>query len=879
MLKCWERRLPEKYVVSAIPSVNSLDLKAEIETLDSGILISTNGLVDSGAEGMFLDSTWVHTNNINTKKLCTPIPVYNINGTPNESGAISEVADVSLRYNGHSERALFAITQLGSQQMILGFTWLKEHNPEVNWQTKSVKMSRCPDKCRTCRTEIQTEKKEVKKAEERINACRQGPFPVLVEDYDVEEDEGDDPSSSTSNSPPIGTWDDMPAFSKDVEVDDYELKDRVFATWLHPEVTPVDIRASSSVSARLAEAHSKNSEKKSFRDLVPESLHEFEDFFSKEVFDALPQTRQWDHSIKLNTDNPRLRHSKVYPMSRNEQAELDSFLDEALQTGRIRPSKSPIGAPVFFIKKKDGGLRFVQDYRALNEITIKNGYPLLLIDNLIHRLSGARYFTKLDVRWGYNNVCIKEGDEWKAAFRTNRGLFEPPVMYFGLTNSPATFQTMMNDLFHDLIMEGHVCVYLDDILIFSSDLKAHREVLRRVIEVLRTNKLYLRAEKCEFERTRIKYLGVIISHNHVEMDPTKVTGVAEWPTPKNRKEVQSFLGFTNFYRRFIPHFSDDARPLFDLSKKDVAFQWGIPEDEVFNKLKKSITSTPILTLPSDDQPFHIEADGSGVATGAVLSQLSSEDGTWHPVSFLSKSLSAGKHNYEIHDVEMLAVMRALEEWRHYLEGAKHPFEIWTDHKNLEYFWTAQKLNRRQARWSLFLSRFNFSLHHKPSWSMGKPDTLSKRADHGSGQEDNNNIPLFPPELFQIRALAGIDSSREERSILQDIRRTLKDGVQEETMAKAIRELKEDKGRNSKCSARSAEWSESEDNLLLFRGKIYVPKDLDLRLRIVKQHHDSLIAGHPGRWKTLELVSRSYWWPQIVLVQLAKPPVGCSSRGF
>jgi hypothetical protein len=164
-------------------------------------------------------------------------------------------------------------------------------------------------------------------------------------------------------------------------------------------------------------------------------------------------------------------------MSLNEQAELDTFLDDALKTGRIRPSKSPIEAPVFFIKKKDGSLRFVQDYRALNEITIKNGYPLPLIDDLIHRLSGARYFTKLDVRWGYNNVHIKEGDKWKDAFRTNRGLFEPLVMYFGLTNSPATFQTMMNDLFHDVIMEGHVCVYLDDILIFTSDLKTHREIL------------------------------------------------------------------------------------------------------------------------------------------------------------------------------------------------------------------------------------------------------------------------------------------------------------------------------------------------------------------------------------------------------------------
>jgi hypothetical protein len=208
----------------------------------------------------------------------------------------------------------------------------------------------------TCRTEIQTKKKEAKKAEEHINTCQQGPFPVLIEDYDKEEDEGDDPTSSTSDSPPVGIWDDMPAFSEDVEADDYKPGDRVFTTWLHLEITPVGICASSSISARLAEAHSKNSEKKSFRDLVLESLHEFEDIFSKEVFNALPQTRQWDHAIKLNTDNPRLRHSKVYPMSLNEQAELDTFLDKALKTGRIRPSKSPIGAPVFFIKKKDSSL-------------------------------------------------------------------------------------------------------------------------------------------------------------------------------------------------------------------------------------------------------------------------------------------------------------------------------------------------------------------------------------------------------------------------------------------------------------------------------------------------------------------------------------------
>jgi hypothetical protein len=236
-------------------------------------------------------------------------------------------------------------------------------------------------------------------------------------------------------------------------------------------------------------------------------------------------------------------------MTLTEQTEMDAFLEEALATGRIRQSKSPLGAPVFFIKKKDGKLHFIQDYRALNAITRKNRYPLPLIDDLIHRLKGARYFTKLDMRWGYNNVHIREGDEWKATFCTNRGLFEPLVMYFGLTNSLATFQTMMNEIFQDLITEGVISVYLDDILIFTDSLEEHRRItcLCLVLDCMREHKLYLRLEKCEFEKTKIKHLGVIISHNKMEMDPVKIARVVDWPTPSNKKEVQSFVGFVNFY--------------------------------------------------------------------------------------------------------------------------------------------------------------------------------------------------------------------------------------------------------------------------------------------------------------------------------------------
>jgi hypothetical protein len=230
----------------------------------------------------------------------------------------------------------------------------------------------------------------------------------------------------------------------DSEVDDFiiEEDDRVFMAMMHPVDLHHSVRASSTVSGRLVEAFAKNSKPKGFEDIVPTSLHIYADVFSETAFNSLPERRKWDHAIELERE-PSPGFHKVYPMTLTEQTEMDIFLEEALATGCIRQSKSPLGAPVFFIKKKEGKLHFVQDYRALNAITRKNWYPLPLIDDLIHRLKDARYFTKLDIRWGYNNVHIREGNEWKAAFRTNRGLFEPLVMYFCLTNSSATFQTMM----------------------------------------------------------------------------------------------------------------------------------------------------------------------------------------------------------------------------------------------------------------------------------------------------------------------------------------------------------------------------------------------------------------------------------------------------
>jgi len=233
--------------------------------------------------------------------------------------------------------------------------------------------------------------------------------------------------------------------------------------------------------------------------------------------------------------------------------------------------KSSIAASVFFIKKKDGSLCLVQDYRALNAVTVKNRYPLPLISELVSQLCGARYFTKLDVCWSFNNVRIKPGDEWKAAFCTNRGLFEPLIMFFRMTNSPTTFQTMMNDIFRTVIVERIVVVYLDDILIFTKTEEEHERAVQRVLEILTEHKLFLHLEKCEFHRKQIEYLELVISENKIAMDPVKVTGVREWPIPENRTDVQAFIGFVNFYCRFIQDFSTIARPLFDLTRSDQAW--------------------------------------------------------------------------------------------------------------------------------------------------------------------------------------------------------------------------------------------------------------------------------------------------------------------
>jgi len=606
-------------------------------------IVETQIMLDSGAGENFIDHGYARDLNLTLNEIDKPLIVNNVDRTKNKTGTIKYWTNIRVTLGERMETIKFYITGLGRQKMILGITWHQQANPNINYQNNTItwrtgseeKTSDYRILLNSIMTKPESKKKKTKE------------MPDLVDLYDLDPD------------------------NELFEIDISEIS--------------IDDKGDIQLTPKT------ESLKKPLNEMIPKEYHDFLDVFDEEKASRFPTSKVWDHKIELK-EGFIPKSGKIYNLSPQEQLETKKFLKENLNKGYIRPSSSPQAAPLFFVKKKTGGLRPCQDYRYLNEWTIKNAYPLPLITDILDKLKGAKYFTKLDVQWGYNNVRIRDGDQWKAAFKTPEGLFEPTVMFFGMTNSPATFQSMMDEIFRIEIDKGCVIIYMDDILIFAKTQEELELMTRQVLLKLRENDLFLKPEKCAFAQTQVEYLGFIIEEGKVSMDQNKIEALKAWPEPKNQTEVRQFIGFGNFYRKFIRGYSDLARPLNELLKKERYFEWTQEAQEAFDTLKDQFSREPVLFMPDMTRPFQIKTDASKYPSGGVLTQ-EDKNGNRHPIAFISKSFTDTERNYDIYDRELYAIIRALKEWRHYIQGSPFTTRIYTDHQNLIYFKGTQNLNR------------------------------------------------------------------------------------------------------------------------------------------------------------------------------------------
>lgn len=545
----------------------------------------------------------------------------------------------------------------------------------------------------------------------------------------------------------------------------------------------------------------------------PEWLSEYQDVFPEELTD-LPPNRGLVHEITLVPGAQPIAKSP-YKMSLSEALELKDQLTQLLDQGFIRPSVSPWGAPILFQKKKDGTFRLCIDYRGLNQVTIKNKYPLPRIGELFDRLGGAKFFSKIDLRSGYYQVLIKEEDIPKTAFNTRFGHYEFTVMPFGLTNAPATFNRLMTDLFRKGL-DDFVLVFFDDILIYSKTREEHEQHLRQVLDILREAKLYAKRSKCSFFVEEVAYLGFIVSREGISPDPAKVEAVVKWPIPRSVPEVRGFLGLTGWCRIFIPEYALISGPLTELTKLDESFIWTDKRDTAFNKLKDLLASSPVLKLPDFEKAFEVIVDACGQGVGGILRQEG------HPIAYESRQLRVHEKNYPTHDLELLAVVHALKKWRHYL--LSQVFELVTDHKSLKWIFTQPELNMRQRRWVEFLQEFNFEIKFRPGKENQAADALSRRVSTlaisllsssltKDVQKEIQADPYFNPLLQEIQ-------TPDPRKHLAEY--TLVDGT------------------------------------LYFRQRMCIPASL--RIQILQEAHENPLAAHPGYHKMFAILTRHFYWP-------------------
>jgi RNase H-like domain found in reverse transcriptase/Reverse transcriptase (RNA-dependent DNA polymerase)/Integrase zinc binding domain/Chromo (CHRromatin Organisation MOdifier) domain len=761
-------------------------------------------MIDSGASGNFIDVDFIKVHSIPVAPKRIPVDLEVVDGRPIVGGQIThETLAIALGISTHSESIVFHATHLGHYQVILGIPWLRKHDPQITWSQHRLRFS----------------------SEFCLSNCL-------------------DPSISTAFTV-IGVS--QPFVSQPFVPQ--PLVSQPLAT-VQLSATP----HSTSLDSTILMEHSSNTSQSELQH-VPLEYHDFADVFSKAKADKLPEHKPYDHSILLIPESSP-PFGPIYSLSDVELKTVREYLDENLAKGFIQPSSSSAGAPILFDKKKDGSLRLCVDYRGLNKITVKDRYPLPLISELLDRVRNATIFTKIDLRGAYNLIRIAKGEEWKTAFRTRYGHYEYKVMPFGLTNAPATFQRLINNVLRNFLDLFVVC-YLDDILIYSTTIEDHRIHVRQVLQRLRENNLFAKPEKCIFHTSEVDFLGYIVTPSGMKMNPQKVQSVLEWPCPKSVNDLQSFLGFANYYRRFIQDYSAIVTPMTKLLKKDATFVWNNTAQAAFHILKSRFTSAPILCHFDPNKPTIIEADASDYAIGSILSQL--HNGILHPVAYYSRKLIPAETNYEIYDKEMLAIISAFKAWRPYLEGSQHQIQVFTDHRNLEWFQETKQYNRRQSRWAQFLTGYDFVIHYRPGSRHGKPDALSRRSDYRpeGGDDKPTDKPILKSHQFVIDPVSLSPLVIATRGLNDNLRQAILDALPEDPAIGPHLSCLKDQNLPTPNHLRNYSL---EDGLLMKNGLIYVPANDSIKLQILRAHHDSPIAGHYGQDKTLELISREFFWP-------------------
>ena len=869
----------------------------------------------------FIDDNYARSKNLPSSPLPQPRILRLADGTI--AGTVTRYTTIRYRIGPIQEDVALYRWPLDGPDIILGLPWLRRHNPDINWSagTLSIANETIAELGNLDQSQVQpiTQPKPV-------TTPAYTPLAPTIQPGTLGESEPAIGSNQDTNEELIVRSLRAPNFltfckMKDVKVDSMPFQ-RFMAmtdvlrtiTGTDPtsilssdemaETTPTDVLRKilthddtldrESIPPRLRPFHDWVAEAPWLRKVTDEDIEKYLDgkppattdeilaklpsdyhdliqaFLPKEA-EALPPHRPFDHKIELLPGQTPPHHS-ARAMSPKELLVVRKYIDDHLDKGFIRASTSSAAAPILLAKKPGGGVRICVDYRGLNNVTVKNRYPIPLIRETLDALCGAKIFTKLDIVAAFNRLRIAPGDEWKTAFITRFGLFECLVANFGMTGAPSSFQHYINHTLFDLL-DRYCTAYLDDILIYSKNKQEHRKHVREVLRRLIDAGLTIDIRKCEFNVTKTRYLGLIISTDGIQMDPEKVKAIQSWNVPSTLRELQRFVGFANFYRRFIKNFSRIARPLTAVMSR-LKWPGELPEDGVaaFHQLIAAFSTAPVLAYYDPKRKTVLEADASDWASGGVLSQYNSE-GILRPVAYFSSKHSPAECNYEIYDKELLAIVKAFEEWRPELQGAEEPVTVITDHKNLQHFATTKLLNQRQVRWSEFLSDFRFQIQYRPGHKATIPDALSRlpglaprsRYDLADERvaaryrtflpEDKWSPSLSSSQLYALDVSQPIDELVDAAYLASPL-------IQEILAALANVRCRRFKGPIRKELRAAKADCKVVQGRIYVRDKLFIPPNEELRLQILHRGHSAAPGGHPGRYKTYDLLRRTYYWPGL-----------------